>query len=284
LRCSTFVHSQNVEWLEDLFAWAVAIQAAEAHFLAESLAIRLSADIDTSVHPKNGARETPDEMLGLIQFLTNPCAKETRAFTKEDFKTAANIRPASWVMANAGDDGLTAEFPFPGCVPPTALFTAQNNVTHPQLGVGLLLLLRLPMFCTSNEADAFAMKLNSGELVDKTRAHFMGGWCVDSQRNESLIETGLMSEERQLPTAVINERASRTLSFCAFLPSVVHQPSVFPNLVFSMAHRARWASEFLSSQLGPRDRYSYNAQREQHTSSIESLFRRVMLQPKRKPS
>jgi len=87
LQCSTFVHSQNVEWLEDLFAWAVAIQAAEAHFLAESLAIRLSADIDTSAHPKNGARETPDEMLGLIQFLTNPRAKETRAFTKEDFKT-----------------------------------------------------------------------------------------------------------------------------------------------------------------------------------------------------
>jgi len=32
-------------------------------------------------------------------------------------------------MANAGDDGLTAEFPFPGCVPPTALFKAQINVT-----------------------------------------------------------------------------------------------------------------------------------------------------------
>jgi len=112
LRCSTFVHSQNVEWLEGLLAWAVAIQAADAHFLAESLAIRLSADIDTSAHPKNGARGTPDEMLGLIQFLANP--HRTRAFTKEDFKTASDITPEPWVMANAGDDGLSAEFPFPG--------------------------------------------------------------------------------------------------------------------------------------------------------------------------
>jgi len=113
---------------------------------------------------------------------------------------------------------------------------------------------------------------------------------VDSQRNKELIETGLMLEERQLPTDVINERANSTLSFCAFFPSVVHQPSVFPNLIFSMAHRARWANEFLASAngvpglIGPRDRDSYKDQCEERSSLLKSFLARMKRQPKRKPN
>jgi hypothetical protein len=290
LHCSAFVHSRNVEWLECLFAWAVAIQAAEAHSLAESLAMRLGAEIDTSAHPKNGPRNTPDEILGLTQFLANSHSKNTRAFTSEDFKNASHLGPKPWVMANAGENGFTADFPFPGCVPPTALFTAENHATHPRLGVGLLLLLRLPMFCSSGEAEALAVKLNSAELINMTRTHFMGGWSVGRQRNKTLIEKGVVLQMQSVSSVTVNERASSTLSFCAFLPSVVRQPSVFPNLVFSMAYRARWANEFLGSEngapelLGPRDRHSYDAQREEHRSAFGKLGRRIKHQPKRKPN
>jgi hypothetical protein len=290
MRCSAFVHSQNLEWLERLFAWAAAIQAAEAHSLAESLAMRLGADIDTSVHPTNGRRETPDEMLSLIQYLANLHSKETRAFTNEDFKTASDISPAPWVMANADEDGFTAEFPFPGCVPPTSLFMAKNKSIHPRLGAGLLLVLRLPIFFPTDEAEALALKLNSAELTDRTRTHFMGGWCVDRQRNRALFQGSVMLEERTIPSVVVDQKASSILSFCAFVPSVAHQPSVFPNLVFAMAHRARWANEFLASEngvpklLGPRDRDSHNAQRLEHLDLLGGVLRRVKRQPKRKPN
>jgi hypothetical protein len=222
----------------------------------------------------NGPRNTPDEILGLTQFLANSHSKNTRAFTSEDFKNASPLGPKPWVMANAGENGFTAEFPFPGCVPATALFTAKNHATHPRLGAGLLLLLRVPILCSPGEAEALAVKLNSAELIEMTRTHFMGGWCVD----------------QSVPSLLVNVRASSTLSFCAFLPSTVRQPSVFPNLVFSMAYRARWANEFLGSEngapelLGPRDRHIYDAQREEHLkhlSAIGKLVRRIKHQPKR---
>jgi len=45
------------------------------------------------------------------------------------------IKANPWLMATESEEGLTAEFPFPGCMPPTALLEVDNETKHPQLGV-----------------------------------------------------------------------------------------------------------------------------------------------------
>src|SRR5215469_4190748 len=134
------------------------------------------------------------------------------------------------------------------------------------------------------------MKMNSAELVDKTRTHFMCAWCVDAERNRMLIEKGVMLGDKPVPTNYVSDRAGSTLSFCGFLPSAVRQASVFPNLAFSTAHRVRWANEFLVSErgtptlFGPRDKDSYRVQSEQRVSFIGSWLRKLKREPKKKPN
>ena len=91
------------------------------------------------------------------------------------------LNPKPWLMANEGENGLTAEFPFPGCMPPTALLTLDNEIRHPLLGSGLFILLRLPLNLRGANVESLASQLNLAELRNPTRTHFMGSWCVDSR-------------------------------------------------------------------------------------------------------
>jgi hypothetical protein len=145
LRSSAYFHSQNFPWLSVFFLSSVSLQAAEAHLQPDALAKLIGGEVDESAHPKNGFREQRDEMLDVIKLFYAPEGNNPSGFTKKDFHAAMELDPSPWLMANESEKGLTAEFPFPGCMPPTALLTVDNETKHPQLGSGLFILLRLPL-------------------------------------------------------------------------------------------------------------------------------------------
>ena len=60
-------------------------------------------------------------MLNVIAALFAPQGRGHSSFGKDDFASALAMEPSPWILAMGGYSGMTAEFPFPGCMPPTAL-------------------------------------------------------------------------------------------------------------------------------------------------------------------
>lgn len=284
LRSSAYFHSQNLPWLSVFFLSSISLQAAEAHLQPDALAKLIGGEVDESAHPKNGFREKRDEMLDVIKLLYAPEGNKPSGFTKKDFHAAMTLDPSPWLMATESEKGLTAEFPFPGCVPPTALLTVDNETKHPQLGNGLFILLRLPLKLRGADVDSLASRLNLAELKNTTRSHFMGSWCVDSPRNMKLAQLGLLLMGESLPVGVLERGAKETLSFCSFIPSVCHRPGLLENIVYTMGCRTMWANEYLASEegvpadFGPRHSGAFQEQSNQHLSLIQKLVNRARRQ------
>lgn len=290
LRSSAYFHSQNLPWLSVFFLSSISLQAAEAHLLPDALAKLIGGEVDESAHPTNGFRKQKDEMLDVIELFYAPEGNNPSAFTKKDFHAAMKLDPSPWLMANESEKGLTAEFPFPGCMPPTALLTVDNETKHPQLGSGLFILLRLPLKLRGADIDSLASRLNLAELKNTTRSHFMGSWCVDSPRNMKLAQLGLLLMGESLPVGVLERGAKETLSFCSFIPSVCHRPGLLENIVYTMGCRTMWANEYLASEegvpaeFGPRHSGAFQEQSDQHLSLRKRLLDRALRQVKNKPN
>jgi hypothetical protein len=290
LRSSAYFHSQNFPWLSQFFLAAVSLQAAEAHVQPDALAKLIGGEVDGSAHPKNGFREKRDEMLDVITLMYAPEGNNPSRFTKADFHTTMKLKPNPWLMATESEEGLTAEFPFPGCMPPTALLEVDNETKHPQLGSGLFILLRLPLKLRGANVDSLASQLNLAELRNPTRTHFMGSWCVDSPRNVKLAQLGLLLMGESLPVGILEKGAKETLSFCSFIPSVCHRPGLLENIVYSMGYRTMWANEYLASEegvpaeFGPRHSEAFQEQSRQHLSLGKRLLDRALRHIKKKPN
>ena len=287
---SVYFHSQNFPWLSVFFLSSVSLQAAEAHLQPDALAKLVGGEVDESAHPQNGFREKRDEMLDVIELFYAPEGNNPSRFTEIDFHAAMKLDPSPWLMANESEKELTAEFQFPGCMPPTALLTVSSETKHPQLGSGLFMLLRLPLKLRGADVDSLASRLNLAELRNATRSHFMGSWCVDSPRNVKIAQLGLLLFGDSLPAGVLEERANETLSFCSFIPSVCHRPGLLENIIYTMGCRTMWANEYLASEegvpaeFGPRHSGAFQEQSDQHLSLRKRLLDRALRHLKKKPN
>ena len=290
LRSSAYFHSQNFPWLSVFFLNAVSLQAAEAHLQPDALAKLVGGEVDESAHPQNGFRAKRDEMLDVITLLYGPMGRNSSRFTTEDFHEVMRLDPKPWLMANEGEEGLTAEFPFPGCMPPTALLTVANDISHPLLGSGVLILLRLPMTLREADVDSLACQLNMAELRYPTRSHFMGSWCVDRERNLNLAQLGLLLIGEPVPVGVLEKGADETLSFCSFIPSACYRRGLLVNIIYHMAIRARWANQYLASkegapgEFGPRHSEAFQEQTNRHFSLIKDVLSRALGQRNKRPN
>lgn len=171
LACSAYFHSENASWLRGIFYAAAAIQAADAETKVATAAEVLRGEPGVSQHPGSGPRETMDDLLNVIEGSVARVGQESSRFTEEDFASAADTLSGQ-VLATASETGLTAEFPFFGATPAvgtalglgtstqleTALLQADCEARHPQLGSGVLLLLKLPL---AKDADASAAIANN---------------------------------------------------------------------------------------------------------------------------
>jgi hypothetical protein len=237
LTCSLWCEARNADRLKDLLAWAMALQCADAHATAPHAAQLLGCEVDASHHPVNGPRPAPDDMLGVRALLATDEGADANCLPKEEFARAAEYLRINF-LATHGDDGLTAEFPFWGGMPmmvqwalgrnparrETSLLEVLSRQSHPCLGSGLLLLLRLPVDADRRFGAEVSRRLNAAEAAEWHPFSTLGAWCWDPH------------------CAVV--------AFVSFVPARVGALGKLIWLVDNMRVRSAWAHEFVTEVLG----------------------------------
>jgi hypothetical protein len=212
-----WVHEGTLNWVSKVFQLVVAIQAAHASAQGELLAEAIGGTPALSAHPESGPRESPDEMLGLMEQYVVPTGQEPSRWSGSEMDAVVElVKQGQYVVFASGDEeGLTVEFPFPDG---TSLLQVATDQPHPSLGNGMLVRLSLPEDVADTDGGSWANEMNQRELASLTRTHFLGSWVV----------------------------ADRTPTFVAFYPNAfkLMQGDV-QNLVMSSSLRAKWVAESL---------------------------------------
>lgn len=212
LASSVYVNESTVDWMGEFFTWATMIQNIEAHILVRSLPELVGADADASGHPESGARADMDEMSELLTHVVAPEGREPSRYAGPEMaELVENIQHPPTVMATGDADGLTSELPFVGRTSMVRLFTDAQN---PRMGNGLLATCSLPV--EIGDPVGRALQMNSREVSEPTRAHFLGSWC--------LAPTG-------------------SFSFVSFYPNAMFKQNMLLNVYMTSLLRCRWAAE-----------------------------------------
>jgi hypothetical protein len=215
LAASMFAHEQTEPWITPMFKNVAAMQVADAHARAGDLAEATGSSIAGTAHPDSGHRRDADDMLNVLDLVTAFGSQEPPWRGNELLWAKSQLDQSRYtVLATGGPDGLTAELPFHDA---TSLLTIQTGSPNPQLGHGLLMILRLAPTVDEQDGGPMAAELNRAELRQRMFAHHVGSWCwVDG-----------------------------TLDYVTFLPNFAYtgQDSDVINFVMSMVRRARWFAE-----------------------------------------
>lgn len=210
LHASVSLTTDNLPMARALALHAVALQVADAHAEAQALADAFGAQVAASHHPASGPRTTPDEMLGVMGIYQER-GQEPSPFAPDELAALVHLDPRPWTVASNAPHRFDAELAFaPGA---RARIEFDAGPSHPSLGTGLQMRLRLPV-----EPDAaIAQQLNAAERLAPD-AHQLGAWCVDD-------DLGLL--------------------FTGFLPSAAHLPGLSRAMAYHMAARCDWARSLL---------------------------------------
>jgi hypothetical protein len=129
LAASVHVHEGSLNWTQNLFAIAVAMQAAEAVFVVmRQLQGKLACGLRpvTSANPQSGPRAEPDEMLNIFENFVNPQGQDASRYAGEEMEQLVGMhRKPPCVLASGSNEGIAAEFPYPG--PMGLLLGAENK-------------------------------------------------------------------------------------------------------------------------------------------------------------
>ena len=221
LACCTYFHAENAGWQASYLATAVAIQAAQAHAELGAFAGLLGAPADETI-PPSGVRTNPDDMLNVLH-LFKQAGSEPSAFAGEECARIEKMSPCPFVIANSDKDGATIEFPFADCVPSTAMMRVLTDVTHPKLGSGVFLLLKIPLIPGVSQNIELSNQLNRAELNSWTRSRAFGAWCKDVENGDPL----------------------NGIAYVCFIPSLAKMDRLLENEVLQMATRTRWLHDYV---------------------------------------
>jgi len=221
------VHSEVAEWMGVLLGSAAVTQIAEARLLGPDMAEALGGRPAISGHPENGPRPEPDEMIDAVRVFVDqgraPCQ-----WPAEQFDAAVHdfMRQPPSIMASAGGQGFTVEFPY-GVK--SSLCQVMGDAPHPLYGNGLLILQRFP-FAVDTDAKGveLALTLNDTELTRNVTGYGFGSYVWDNNM----------------------------ICFTGFVPNALHRQVILPNLYFTCAARARAMSVFLLDQDWNADSFS----------------------------
>jgi hypothetical protein len=210
LHCSVSLTSDNWMLARSIALHAMALQMADAHAEAPELAAAFGGRVAATPHPRNGFRERPDEMLGIVEVYQQRGEGES-PFTTDEIAQLVQLEPRPWVMAANEPQRLLADLEFAEDMPARLELDASER--HPSLGSGLQLRLILPV----EPDEAIAQKLNANECLEPD-AHQLGAWCVDAER-------GLM--------------------FTGFVPAAAHTAGLSRALVYHLSAKNEWARALL---------------------------------------
>jgi hypothetical protein len=209
---SMWAHDQSREWVARTFSVVAAIQVAEMHEHAPTLAPLFGGETAVSAHPNAGARAEPDEMLDLLDMVTSAGAGPSQWAGPALADALEQIRKLPGVGLATGDEsGISVEVPYRQT---SALIQMDTRESHPEFGSGMLVRISLPG--DAGPGPVWAAMRNGQELESMTRSHFLGSW-VGSAR---------------LPT------------FVSFYPSLLARANMGPvNVLLSTVNRVRWAAQ-----------------------------------------
>ena len=223
LRCSAYIHEDNINWLGRIFSLAAIIQATEAEDKGDDLAIFLELQPDKSIHPHSGFRNAMDDMLNFIDQVVIPEGeKPFQSIGEFEFRRTADILNGQSLISTASETGLSAYLPFCDDI---ALLRVETDQEHPELGNGLLFRLFLPpekILPITDIDGSFVMDLNSMEQNAFPSGHFLGSWCL-----------GPISE------------SAHTAVYVTFIPAIVCSPGILYNMCISTLSHGKLAEGFL---------------------------------------
>jgi hypothetical protein len=223
LECSAYIHNGTESWLKPHFATAVSIQVAQAHAELDHLVEMSGAQADESLAPV-GVRTIPDAMLHILHLFKEKGDAPSH-FLGAECENVRKMRPelCDIVMANSDKKGATVEFPFPGCVPSSTMLRIHADESHPKIGNGALLVLKIPAIPGVKQDYQLANHLNLLEMQQWSRTRSFGAWCPDAQAANS----------------------EEAIAYVSFIPSAARRNGLLQNEVMMMAARSRWLHDFL---------------------------------------
>lgn len=212
IRLHSSVSLTQDNWLlaRSLALHAMALQMADAYAEAQELALAFGGQVNATPHPRQGLRETPDEMVEIIDIYQQRGDGDS-PFTTDEIAALVHLEPRPWVMAANEPQQLHADLEFATDMHARLELDASDR--HPSLGSGLALRLLLPV----EPDDALSQKLNANETLEPD-AHQPGAWCIDPER-------GLM--------------------FTGFVPAAAYAPGLSRALAYHLSAKNEWARAIL---------------------------------------
>lgn len=218
LHCSVFVSEESAGHLRKAFAAAVALQAAEAHRIAQDLSVRMHAVPASSAHPVSGIRSTADPILQRAPEFFRPAgAMPPRWSGVAEWRDVELMleREAQTFTSNHATE-FSAQFAFEAVPGALTTLSATCHEPHPMLGNGLHFTLAIPLPLPADRAAHMALELNNHEREQWKRSHMLGSWCLHEDK----------------------------LAFRSFIPNALYNPELLPQVAVNMAVRAQWVNEY----------------------------------------
>jgi hypothetical protein len=212
IRLHSSVSLTQDNWLlaRSIALHAMALQMADAYAEAPELATAFGGRVAATPHPRQGLRERPDEMVGILEIYQQRGDGES-PFNPDEIAELVHLEPRPWTMASNEAQRLVADLAFATDLP--ARLELDSTERHAALGSGLQMRLLVPI----EPDDAIAQKLNANECLEPD-AHQLGAWCVDPER-------GLM--------------------FTGFIPAAAYTPGLSRALVYHLSAKNDWARALL---------------------------------------
>jgi hypothetical protein len=210
LHSSVSLTAENWPLARTIALHAMALQMADAYGEASELAEAFGGRVAATPHPRQGMRERPDEMVGILEVYQQRGEGDS-PFDEDEIAQLVHLEPRPWTMAANEPQRLDADLDFATDLPARLELDASEK--HASLGSGLQMRLLLPV----EPDDAIAQKLNANECVEPD-AHQLGAWCVDPER-------GLM--------------------FTGFVPAAAYTPGLSRALAYHLSAKNEWARALL---------------------------------------
>lgn len=217
LHTSIYASGDNAEWLQKVFCAAVALQAAEAHSLAEKFSRTFHASVAMSEHPQNGLRTQKDLMLTEAWRLFHPSGDQPSRWIN-----SPEWQRCEWVMERESISfqsdratHLKAEFPWHGNEGHITLQVTTDE-PHPTLGNGLHCTLTIPLRLNPTAIGHLSLELNTFEHDEYKRCHTLGSWCDHDDQ----------------------------LAFRTFIPNALHTTGAIEDVCVALSTRAIWVDEW----------------------------------------
>ena len=169
------VRREVAEWMTSFLASYAIIQVIEAETTSAPTADMVKGVVDQTSHPTSGTRQTPDEMLGVLDAAFRPIGQKNSPWNgSNEFQQIAERLNTSNCFCTADSTGLAAEFQFGQETSMMRLISTEN---HPVIGSGVGMFLQIPVWGSEESASKIAGALNRAEANGQCPSHLIGSWC-----------------------------------------------------------------------------------------------------------